>query len=50
MLSLNFLLYLFAGIFFGLAAGNVAVRNVNFLALGLLCWVLVPLLETFQKL
>lgn len=47
--ALAFLLYLLAGVCFGLAAANVRAR-VNFLALGLLLWVLVPLGNTFTKL
>ncbi len=48
MLALYLFLYLLAGIFFGLAAGNVKSR-FNFLALGLLCWVVVEVIQTFQK-
>lgn len=49
MTVLYLLLYLLAGVFFGLAAGRVRPR-IDFLALGLLCWVIVPLLQTAQKL
>lgn len=41
---LDLILYLIAAICFGLAAFGVAAR-VNLLALGLLAWVLVPLLH-----
>lgn len=49
MTELEFLMYLLAGIFFGLAAARIRSR-VDFLALGLFCWVLVPLGNTFQNL
>lgn len=49
MTTLYLLLYLLAGVFFGLAAGRVNAR-LDFLALGLLVWVLVSLLQTFDKL
>lgn len=42
---LFFIFYLLAGVCFGLLAGGVAVRRINFLALGLLFWVLVPLIQ-----
>lgn len=45
-------LYLVAGVFFGLAAGNVKTRRgwsaLNFLAMGALCWVLVEFLQLLQ--
>jgi hypothetical protein len=41
-------LYLLAAVFFGLAAFNVASARVNFVALGLLAWVLVPLVVTLR--
>jgi hypothetical protein len=50
MLALYFLLFVVAAVFFALAAWGVDVRRVNFLALGLLSWVLVPLFQTLQKL
>lgn len=49
MTTLYLLLYLLAGVFFGLAAGRVSAR-LDFVALGLLAWVLVPLIQTFDKL
>lgn len=47
---LYFLLYLAAAICFGLAAFSVAVRRVNLVALGLLFWVLVFVIQALQKL
>lgn len=49
MTVLFVLLYLLAGVFFGLAAGRVASK-LDFVALGLLAWVLVPLIQAVQKL
>lgn len=49
LIVLFFILYLLAGVCFGLAAGRVKNR-VDFLALGLLLFVLVPLIQTAQKL
>lgn len=46
---LYLVLLLLAGVSFGLAAGRVASR-LDFLALGLLFWVLVPLLQQVQHL
>ena len=40
------LLYLLAGVCFGLAAGGKTFGNINTLPLGLLLWVLVPLINT----
>lgn len=50
MIVLYFVLYLLAAVFFVLSAFNVAVNKVYLLALGLFCWVMVPLLMTVQKL
>lgn len=53
MLALYLLFYLLAGVFFGLAAGGVAHRRFNqlsFVALGLLFWVLVEIVQVFVKL
>ena len=50
MTALFLLLYILAGVFFGLAAGRVAARRVDFLALGLLAWVVVEVLQTLTKL
>lgn len=50
MTVLYLLLLLLSAIFFGFAAFDVVFRKVNFLALGLLCWVLVPLLRTIANL
>lgn len=47
---LYFLLYLAAAICFGLAAFAVPVRRVNLVALGLLFWVLVFVIQVLQKL
>lgn len=49
MTPLFLILYLLAGVCFGLAAGHVKSR-LDFLALGLLAWVLVPLIQTLEKL
>lgn len=44
-----YLLLLIAGaVCFGLAAFNVAVGRLNLVALGLLFWVLVPLIQRLQ--
>jgi hypothetical protein len=48
MTVIYLLLLLLAGVFFGLAAGRVYSR-IDWLALGLLCWVLVPLLQTANR-
>lgn len=50
MQELYFVLYLLAGVCFGLAAGGVFHKRVNFLAFGLLFWVVVEVIQTFQKL
>lgn len=44
------LLLLLAAVFFALSALNVVAHRINFLALGLFCWVLVPLIQTLQAL
>ena len=49
MAVLDLILYLLAGVFFGLAAGRVPTR-LDFIALGLLMWVLVPFFQAIQKL
>lgn len=46
---LFFVLYLLAAVCFGLSVANVHSR-VNFIALGLLLWVLVPLLRSATEL
>lgn len=46
---LEFVLYLLAAISFGLAAAGVAVQRVHLVALGLLFWVLVPLIDAAQS-
>lgn len=50
MTALYLILFLLAAVFFVLSAFNVSARNLNLTALGLFCWVLVPLLQTLQKL
>lgn len=54
MNALYLVLLLLAAVFFVLAAYGVAFTSrrgtVNFVALGLLCWVLVPLIQTFKVL
>jgi hypothetical protein len=47
---LEFLLYLAAFVLFLLAAFRVAERRVGWVALGLACWVLVPLGRAFDAL
>lgn len=47
MSILFLLLLLFAAVCFGLAAFNVGVGKLNLIALGLLFWVLVPLIQQF---
>jgi hypothetical protein len=46
MHNIHVLLYVLAFICFILTAFGVTVRKVGLIALGLACWVLVPLLET----
>ena len=50
MVVLYLLLLLVAAVCFGLAAFNFSHRRLNLLALGLLAWVLVPLLQTLVRL
>lgn len=49
-----FLLYLLAGICFGLAAGGVSLgspnRKIDLVALGLLFWVAVEAIQSFRNL
>lgn len=45
MSTLFLILYLLAAVFFALAAFGVVVSRINLVALGLLCWVLVPLIS-----
>lgn len=49
MHTLDLILYVAALVLFLLATFNVPSR-VSLLALGLACWVLVPLLDTFHTL
>lgn len=49
MTVLFLLLYLLAGVCFGLAAGRVA-HKYDFLALGLLLWVAVDIIKTAANL
>jgi hypothetical protein len=48
--TLYFILYLLAAVCFLAAAASVALNRVNILALGLLFWVLVPLIVTARAL
>lgn len=53
MTVLFFVLYLLAGVCFGLAFGGVHTRRLNqvsFLAAGLFLWVAVDLIQSLQKL
>jgi hypothetical protein len=43
------LLFVVGAVCFGLAAFGVVVSRVNLMALGLLMWILVPLLEAIQS-
>lgn len=49
MVVLYFVLLLLAAVCFGLAAFAVPVQRVSPLALGLLFWVLVPLLQLLNR-
>lgn len=49
MQTLYMILFLLAGVSFGLAAGGIVVRRVNFIALGLLLWVAVPFIQAVQR-
>jgi hypothetical protein len=40
------ILFILAAVCFAMSARDVVVRRTNMLALGLLCWVFVPLLQT----
>lgn len=55
MRTLYLILYIIAGVLFALAAvmswsPNPAAARINLIALGLLCWVLVPLIQTADRL
>jgi hypothetical protein len=50
MLAFYLLLYVVSAVLFALSAFGVEVRRVDLLALGLFFLVLVPLLQTLQKL
>ena len=47
---LDLILYLLAAVCFALAALNVASPRVQLLALGLLAWVVVPLIDAARAL
>lgn len=47
---LYLLLLIFSAISFGLAAFGATIRNINLVALGLMFFVLVPLIETLTSL
>lgn len=49
MIVFYLLLYVVAAVLFALAAFGVAVRRVNLVALALFCWVLVPLIQTLNR-
>lgn len=49
MLTIYLILYILAGVFFGLAAGRVT-HKVDYLALGLFCFAAVEVIQTAQKL
>jgi hypothetical protein len=46
MHTVTLILYIIAAICFALAAFGIVASRVNFVALGLFAWVLVPLLAT----
>jgi len=50
MTVLYLILLIAAALLFVLAAFSVDVRRLNLVALGLFCWVLVPLIQTVDKL
>lgn len=50
MLALYLVLYVLAAVFFAMAASNRNVGSLNGVALGLLCWVSVSVVQTLVKL
>jgi hypothetical protein len=50
MTTINFILYLLAAICFLVAFIGLVTSRFNILALGLLCWVLVPLIAAGRAL
>jgi hypothetical protein len=46
--TVDLILYVIAAVCFALAAFGVATNRVNLLALGLLAWVLVPLIAVLR--
>lgn len=48
MTTLYLILLLLSTVFFALSAFGVVVSKVNLMALGLFCWVLVPLIQTIK--
>lgn len=50
MNTLYFILLLLGAVSFALAAFSVVFRKINLMALGLLFWVLVPLIQTLKRL
>ena len=50
MNTLYLILLLLGAVCFAIAAFDVAVRRVNLLALGLLFWIAVPLIQTIKVL
>lgn len=48
MNTLYLILLLLAAILFAVAASGKVVTKYNLIALGLLCWVLVPLIQQFK--
>jgi hypothetical protein len=48
MHALYLVLYIIAAVCFALAAADRVTARVNLVALGLLAWVLVPLIQTAQ--
>jgi len=48
MHTVNLLLLIVAAVCFGLAAFGAPLSRVNLVALGLLAWVLVPLIATLR--
>jgi hypothetical protein len=50
MNTLYFILLLLGAVSFALAAYGVVYRKVNLAALGLLFWIMVPLIQTLKRL
>jgi hypothetical protein len=49
MIALYLILFVIAAVLFALAAFGVPVGRLNLVAAGLFCWVLVSVIQQFQK-